>query len=65
MAKPIVAQLKELEEGVECYDAMLQCSVLLQAPVIILSVDNPRHSELLNHMGSSANMFYWMCLVCM
>ena len=63
MAKPIVDQLKELEIGVHCYCAKLQRTVLLQAPVILLLGDNPMHSELLNHMGSSARKFCRMCMV--
>ena len=63
MAKPIADQLKKLEKGVKCYDAKLQKEVLLQAPVILLCADNPRHSELLNHLGSSANKFCRMCMV--
>ena len=65
MAEPIVTQLKELESsGVECYDALLQTTVLLFAPVILMLADNPRHSELLSHRGSSCNKFCRMCVVC-
>ena len=42
MAEPIVTQLKKLESsGVECYDALLQTTVLLFAPVILMLADNP------------------------
>ena len=63
MARPIAAQLKQAEDWIECFDVSLQTTMLLQAPLILLLGDNPRHSELLNHMGSSAKKFCRMCMV--
>lgn len=63
MSKAIVADLKELEEGVLMYNAKLDQDVLVIAPVICCVTDNVRASELVNHIGSSANRFCRMCEV--
>ena len=39
------------------YDAYLQREVLVVAPVLCILADNSRSSELLNHMGSTANKY--------
>ena len=57
MAGPVVEDLKQLERGVTAYDAYLQKEVLLISPVLAILADNPRHSELLNHSGGSANKY--------
>ncbi len=55
MAEPLVTELLELEQnGIEAYDAMLKLNVLVVAPVICILADNPRASELLNHLGPSS-----------
>ncbi|KAL5473641.1 hypothetical protein EMCRGX_G028149 [Ephydatia muelleri] len=54
LSSPIAEQLTALEqEGVEVFDAFLQQMVLVMAPLICIACDNPRASELLNHLGSS------------
>ena len=58
MAEPIARELATLEnEGVEVFDAYSNENVLVVEPLLLIICDNPRASELLNHLGSSANMF--------
>ena len=61
MASPVVTDLKMLEKRMVTYDACL--STILLAPTIPILSDNPRHSELLNHAGGSANKYCRMCMV--
>lgn len=63
MAAPIVQELLELEKGVRMFDAHLSKDVLVIAPVLALLADNPRHAELINHSGASANKYCRMCMV--
>ena len=64
LAKGFIGDLVKLEtEGIAVYDAHLQCEVLLIAPVMAILGDNPRASEVVCHMGSSANKFCRMCMV--
>lgn len=66
MSQPISDTLLQLElEGVEVYDSYLKQNVLVVAPLLLLMADNPnpRASELINHMGSSANYFCRICMV--
>ena len=64
MSQPISDELLQLElEGVEVYDSYLKQNVLVVAPLLLLMADNPRASELINHMGSSANYFCRICQV--
>ena len=64
MAPPIVEELKQLEyHGMEMYDAHLQATVLVVAPVICVICDNPRASEVTNNLGPSSKMFCRMCMV--
>ena len=64
LSSPIAEQLTALEqEGVEVYDAFLQQMVLVMAPLICIVCDNPRASELLNHLGSTAIMYCRFCMV--
>ena len=63
MSVPIASDLRNLEQGIEMYDAHLQQEVLAIAPVLLIMADNPRHSELLNHLGSSARRYCRMCMV--
>ena len=64
MAHPIVDDLLALEnEGVVVYDALNQREVLVVAPVISGIADNPRASEMSNHLGNSANLFCRKCEV--
>lgn len=65
MSQPIATELALLEnEGVEAYDAHLGEQVCVIAPLIAIICDNPRASELLNHMGSTANKYCRFCMVC-
>ncbi len=64
MAEPLVTEQLELEQnGIEAYDAMLKLNVLVVAPVICILADNPRASELLNHLGPSSRKNCRMCMV--
>lgn len=63
MASPVVADLNALAEGIDAYDACLQKEVLLIAPTLAVLADNPRHSELLNHLGGNAKKYCRMCMV--
>ena len=64
MAEAIAHDLKKLEEGVMMYDASLKREVMVIAPVLAILADNPRHSEVVNHLGSSANRYCRICMVC-
>ena len=62
IAGPIVDDLIALErEGVVVYDALTQREVRVLAPVIGGIADNPRASEMTNHLGSSAKLFCRKC----
>lgn len=64
MAQPIVADLQVLaREGIVAYDAHYKQEVLVYAPLLCLLADNPRASELLNHMGSAARHYCRICEV--
>ena len=63
LAEGFIHDLIQLEEGVVMYDAHLKTNVLVRAPVILIIGDNPRHSKILSHMGSTANKFCRMCMV--
>ena len=64
MAVPIAEQLGDLElNGIEAFDAVLNQNVLVVAPLMCILADNPRASELLNHLGSTARKFCRMCMV--
>lgn len=57
-------ELKQLEEhGVEAYDAFLKKEVLLVAPVLCFIGDNPRASEVVNHLGPGSRKFCRRCMV--
>ena len=65
LAEGFVQDLLKLEsEGIVVYDAHLKTNVLLLAPVIAVIGDNYRASEVVSQMGSSANRFCRMCMVC-
>ena len=55
MAALLVDDLLRLEDGVVMYDVTKGKDVLVIAPVMSILCDNPRASELLNHLGSRAN----------
>ena len=64
LSKPVVDDLLLLEEGMMMYDAMYDEEVLVVAPVLCILAYNPRASELVNHLGTSARRFCRMCNVC-
>lgn len=64
MSDPIAAEVTQLEiDGLEAYDAYQNQSVLVVAPVICGICDNPRASEMVNHLGGAALRFCRMCRV--
>lgn len=63
MAQGIVPELLSAEEGIEAYDALTKQQIIVLSPVICILADNPRASELLNHLGSSARKYCRMCMV--
>ena len=56
-------QVAVLDMAGPVVDAYLKKDVLLLAPTMAILSDNPRHSELLNHAGGSANKYCRMCMV--
>ena len=48
--------------GVEVFDIVLNQLVLVVSPLMCVLADNPRASELLNHLGSTATNFCRMCM---
>ena len=63
LAEPLVADLLKLEEGIPMFDASVNETVLVIAPVMLLIADNPMSSELCNHQGSTARRYCRMCKV--
>lgn len=63
MAEGIVPELISLSEGIEAYDAWQEKQVLVMSPLMCILADNPRASELLNHLGGSARRYCRMCMV--
>ncbi len=64
IAGPIVEDLKLLEKGCIMYDALLKREVMIISKVMLILSDNARASEILNHLGSRANKFCRICMVC-
>ena len=64
MTPPLVEELKLLEsDGMQAFDAFLQKTVLVIAPVICIICDNPRASEVTNNLGPGSKMFCRICMV--
>lgn len=64
LAPAMVEELLSLEkEGIVAYDAFLSKEVLLVAPVLFITCDNPRASEITNNLGPGAKMFCRICMV--
>ena len=61
MAEPLAKDL--LENGIITFDAYLNEEVLVVTPMICLICDNPRASELVNHLGTSTTCYCRLCLV--
>lgn len=63
LSGPIAQELTNLEtEGAPVFDAFYQEVVLVIAPLIVIVCDNPRASDLLNHLGSTALKYCRICL---
>ena len=61
MSTSIVTELAALEkEGLEAFTKQ---PVIVLAPLMCILADNPRASELLNHLGGSARKYCRMCMV--
>ena len=59
MAEPITEQLMQLEtEGIVAYDCHLHCEVLVVAPLFCVISDNPRASEIVNHLKGAPNKIH-------
>ncbi len=64
MAEPVVEDLLVLEnDGMLMYDSKFGEDILVVAPVLLALADNPRASDFVNHMGTSAKFFCRMCMV--
>ena len=64
MTTPIADELIQLENsGVVVYDAYQNEHVLVIAPLLCIICDNPMASQLLNHLGGSANKYCRLCMV--
>ena len=63
MAGSIVDELILLEDGITMYDSFIEQEVLVVAPVFCFLCDNPRHSELINHLTGSPRKYCRMCEV--
>lgn len=64
MASPIVEELKRLEmDGFKTFDAFLEKEILVVAPVMCFIGDNPRASEIMNHLGPTSKKFCRICMV--
>ena len=54
----------ELETGLVMFDAMTKKQIFVQCPVLCITCDNPKASEICHHLGSSALHFCRECDVC-
>ena len=64
MTEAIAPELVRLEkDGIEAYDALQQQRVLVLSPVMCIVADNPRASEILNHLGATSRKYCRMCMV--
>ena len=63
---PVIPDLVQLETtGITTYDAHMHQDdiALVVAPILLGMHDNPRASEIVNHLGSAANLFCRVCMV--
>ena len=64
MIDPVIPDLVQLETvGMTTYDAHMHQQVLVVAPILLSMHNNPRASEILNHLGSAANLYCRVCMV--
>lgn len=61
MAQPIVQEL--VKEWIEMFDAHHHEYVRVIAPLLCIICDNPRASQLFNHLGASVNKYCHFCMV--
>ena len=57
MLELIVEDLMVLQIGVDMFDALLCCEVVVYAPVPACICDNPRASEIVGHLRGNPNAF--------
>ncbi|KAI7874436.1 uncharacterized protein EV154DRAFT_569723 [Mucor mucedo] len=62
MVSSLVDDLAKLEDGIEVYSYDHGEYILLVAPLLLLTADNPRHSELAMHKGTNARHPCRACL---
>ena len=46
------------------YDSFIQAEIFVQCPVLCVTCDNPKASEICHHLGSTARHFCRDCDVC-
>ena len=64
MCDAIAPELIHLEkEGIEAYDAQQKQNVVVISPLMCIVADNPRASEVLNHLGGAARRYCRICIV--
>ena len=64
LSVPIAKELTKLEcEGMVAFDALYQEEVLVVAPLMCIVCDNPRASQLVIHLGSTALLHCRICTV--
>ena len=63
LLRPIVDELKTLENGVFLYDSHWKQDVFVIAPIFAVICDNPRASEISSHMTGNPKKFCRLCLV--
>lgn len=65
LTDPMVKELTELERvGMVTFDSFLSQDVLIVAPILGVTCDNPRASEVINNLGPGAKKFCRICMVC-
>ena len=62
MLPSLVEDLVYMERGFVAYSSFYGEDVLVVSPLCFIAADNPRHAELCNLMGHSANYFCRKCL---
>ncbi|KAG2192019.1 hypothetical protein INT47_008245 [Mucor saturninus] len=63
MLPPIVDDLYLLEKGIEMYTAQHDQYVLVVSPLLFISGDNPRHSQLAMHKGTNSSHYCRKCFL--
>ncbi|KAI9143952.1 hypothetical protein BKA69DRAFT_1036324 [Paraphysoderma sedebokerense] len=53
----------ELQDGIECFDAVTKNKVLVVGGLFATLADNKRASELVNHAGATANCYCRFCFI--